>query len=254
MPASNSTTRFSDRVEDYIRYRPRYPVAALDLLAAECGLSPDSVIADIGSGTGILSELFLENGNSVIGVEPNRQMRAAAEELLAGYARFQSVDGRAEASRLPGECADFVTAAQAFHWFDVEPAAREFRRILRPEGYAVILFNDRRTVGDDFAVAYEALLRGLQGDYASIDHKNVSDETMLRFFGGKLKKARFDNLQTFDLPGLIGRAASASYFPARGSPAFAAAVADLTDLFSRYAAGGKVRFEYDCLMYYGHLL
>src|SRR5947209_11876909 len=126
----DSTSRFSSRVENYIRYRPGYPQSVVELLAGECGLTPTSVVADVGSGTGILTELFLRNGNTVYGVEPNREMREAGEGLLAGYPNFHSVDGRAEATGLPDASVDFVTAGQAFHWFDAQGARAEFSRIL----------------------------------------------------------------------------------------------------------------------------
>jgi SAM-dependent methyltransferase len=254
-PAANRTTRFSNRVDDYIKYRPHYPVEILDLLAEQCSFSPDSVVADIGAGTGILAKLFLDNGNPVLGVEPNTEMREAAERLLADYARYTSIDGSAEATQLPAECCDLLTAGQAFHWFEPLKARQEFLRILRPEGYAAILFNDRRTDSTPFLRDYEAFLQTLEGDYKQIDHKNISDEAMLVFFGGKVRKARFDNAQRFDLAGLIGRVASSSYCPARDDPRFADVTQTLTRLFEQYAQPeGCVVFEYDTIMYYGHML
>ena len=109
---SNSTTRFSDRVAYYIKYRPGYPAKVITLLNREIGLSPATVIADIGSGTGISSELFLKNGNRVFGVEPNQPMREAAESRLAGYDAFISINGTAEATTLPDASVDLVTAGQ----------------------------------------------------------------------------------------------------------------------------------------------
>src|SRR5689334_15561560 len=129
------TLRFSNRVDNYSKYRPTYPSAVLDLLAAECGLTSNALIADIGSGTGLLAELFLTNGNRVVGVEPNREMRAAGERLLANAPGFTSVDGTAEATTLAAGSVDFVTAGQAFHWFDRALARVEFARILKPEGW-----------------------------------------------------------------------------------------------------------------------
>ena len=122
----DATERFSNRVQDYARYRPHYPAAVIGCLEANCGLLETSVIADVGSGTGILTELFLRNGNPVLGVEPNRQMREAGERLRQDYPRFQSVAGRAEATTLPEQSVDFVTAGQAFHWFDRTKAKAEF--------------------------------------------------------------------------------------------------------------------------------
>jgi SAM-dependent methyltransferase len=253
-PPTNRTTRFSNRVEDYIKYRPDYPIEILDLLSAQCGFSPDTVVADIGSGTGILTRIFLDNDNAVIGVEPNDAMREAAEKLLVDYARFQSINGSAENTTLPAECCDLVVAGQAFHWFEPLKARQEFQRILRPEGHCVILFNDRQTDATPFLREYEAFLQSLEGDYKQIDHKNISDEAMLVFFGGKVKKARFDNFQRFDLDGLIGRVASSSYCPPRDDPRFAEVTAALKDLFTRHAHAGRVVFSYDTVMFYGHLL
>jgi SAM-dependent methyltransferase len=171
-PKANATTRFSDRVADYIKYRPHYPVEIIDLLAANCGLTPESVIADIGCGTGFLAELFLENGNPVIGVEPNREMREAGEAYLADYGRFTSLDGTAEATKLPGHAMDFVLAGQAFHWFDREKTRAEFQRVLKDDGFAVLVWNDRRVDATPFLRDYEELLQTYATDYNEINHKN----------------------------------------------------------------------------------
>src|SRR5213595_654680 len=132
---SDPTKRFSNRVENYIKYRPGYPDAVIDLLTEECRLTQQSIIADIGSGTGILSELFLKNGNSVFAIEPNAAMRRTAEDLLRKHPKFTSIDAAAEATTLDIASVDFVTAAQAFHWFDRKNARKEFARILKPEGW-----------------------------------------------------------------------------------------------------------------------
>lgn len=141
---TDPTQRFSSRVENYSRYRPSYPRQVLELLFEECGLTAASIIADIGSGTGIMTRLFLENGNQVFAVEPNREMRQEAEWNLASYSHFVSVDATAEATTLRAGSVDFVVAAQAFHWFDREKVRPEFVRILKPEGWVVLVWNDRR--------------------------------------------------------------------------------------------------------------
>src|SRR3712207_3362726 len=170
---ADPTRRFSNRVEDYIKYRPDYPRALVALLEDECGLTRESVVADVGSGTGILSELFLREGVRVYGVEPNREMREAGEELLAAYENFASVDGRAEATTLADDSVDFVTAGQAFHWFDTAAARREFRRILKDDGWAVLVWNDRRTEGTPLLAEYERLLLEYGTDYKEVDRKSV---------------------------------------------------------------------------------
>jgi ubiquinone/menaquinone biosynthesis C-methylase UbiE len=145
MPSRNPTQRFSGRVENYVRYRPGYPPEVLQLLRQECGLTPDHVIADAGSGTGILTRILLEAGCSVFAIEPNAEMRHAGERLLAAYPRFSSVAGSAEATSLPDHSVDFITAAQAAHWFHRDHARREFLRILKPGGWVVLAWNERCT-------------------------------------------------------------------------------------------------------------
>ena len=158
MTFTDAKQRFSNRVADYIRYRPGYPSTCLDLLREECGLQPAHVVADIGSGTGLLSKLFLDNGNRVFGVEPNAEMRSAGEEYLQEYANFSSVNGSAEETTLPSQSIDFITAGQAFHWFEPAKAKREFQRILKPGGWVVVVWNERRIFESRFGKEYEKLL------------------------------------------------------------------------------------------------
>jgi ubiquinone/menaquinone biosynthesis C-methylase UbiE len=130
----DSTKRFSNRVENYVKYRPHYPQEIINFLSEEIGLNSEKTIADIGSGTGISAELFLENGNKVYGIEPNKEMREAAEIYLEKYKYFISVNGTAEDTLLENDSMDIVLAGQAFHWFDVEKAKKEFKRILKGRG------------------------------------------------------------------------------------------------------------------------
>ena len=155
----NPTLRFTGRVENYVKYRPGYPAGIIETFVKECGLTAGSVVADIGSGTGILSEVFLKNGNRVFGVEPNHEMREAGSRLLGKYAGFMSVDGAAEATTLEDCSVDFVTAGQAFHWFDRQRARKEFVRILKPNGWVTLIWNERLTDTSPFLRAYEDLLR-----------------------------------------------------------------------------------------------
>src|SRR5271156_4696408 len=175
MPAQDATARFSSRVEKYVRYRPGYPKEIVDLLRKQCGLTADSVIADVASGTGIFTRMLLENGNRVFGVEPNAEMRHAGEEFLRSYPRFASVAGTAEATTLPDHGVDIVTAAQAAHWFDREKARREFIRILKPGGWCVLLWNERRTDSTPFLREYEQLLLTYGTDYREVRHERTTD-------------------------------------------------------------------------------
>jgi SAM-dependent methyltransferase len=250
----DSVRRFSSRVEYYIKYRPKYPHELIDFLKKELGLSSSSVIADVGSGPGVLAEMFLKNGNTVFCVEPNRGMREAAEKLLREYPNFKSVDGAAEATTLERESVDFVTAAQAFHWFDPQKTRAEFSRILKPGGWAVILWNSRRTDSTPFLKAYESFLQEHSVDYREVNQKNVDDEALSRFFApGGYRKEVFDNAQVFDYESLKGRVLSSSYMPMEGHPKYEPMIAELEKIFDEYRSGGTVTFEYDTEMYYGRI-
>jgi SAM-dependent methyltransferase len=250
---SDPTKRFSSRVEDYIRYRPSYPEAVIPWLQGECGLTLESRVADIGSGTGILSRLFLDFGCHVSGVEPNAGMRQAAARLMAGEPRFHSVDGRAEATTLLSACVDFVTAGQAFHWFDPAAARAEFRRILRPKGWVVLIWNER-LVTPGFLTEYEDLLQRLSTDYGRVDHRQVGDEAIGKFFAHESwRAASFPNHQDFDWEGLRGRLLSSSYAPLPGSPKYEPMMEELAAIFANYQEGGQVRVVYETKMYVGRI-
>ena len=247
---TDPTKRFSDRVNNYVRYRPGYPTAVLDLLREECRLRETAVIADIGSGTGILSELFLQNGNPVYGVEPNDEMRAAAEKLLSNYVRFTSVNGTAEATTLPDHCADFVVVGQAFHWFDPVEAGWELRRILRPDGWAVLVWNMRDDSGSPFMTGYETLMNRYAIRYQEVTQTR-SHNNIPRFFGAKPATRKFLNEQIFDWDSLLGRSLSSSYAPLAGHPNYVQMVNELKQLFDTYAANGRIHFLYTTRVYYG---
>ncbi|HEU4716197.1 MAG TPA: class I SAM-dependent methyltransferase [Bacteroidia bacterium] len=247
-----TTERFSDRVANYVKYRPGYPAEVLNHLREAGVLRTDSVIADIGSGTGISARLFLENDFEVFGVEPNREMREAGESFLAAYKRFHSVDGTAEQTTLADRSVDVVVAGQAFHWFDAEKAKTEFRRILRPGGYVVLAWNDRRTDSTDFLKAYEDLLKMFGTDYAKVNHRNIDEKKFDEFWGtGKWHSFSVYNFQDFDFAGLKGRLLSSSYVPAENHADSKLMLDVLKKIFLRYQENGKVRFEYDTRVYYG---
>jgi len=250
----DSTKRFSSRVANYTRYRPGYPKAIIDLLRSECVLTKASVIADIGSGTGKLTELFLENGNRVFGVEPNREMRETGERLLKKFPYFTSVDGTAEATALPDRCADFIIAGQAFHWFDREQCRPEFLRILKPGGRVLIVWNDRRTDATPFLVDYEKLLADFSTDYAQVNHRRVDDPATVReFFRSEPCLKTFPYSQVFDYEGLKGRLLSSSYAPEAGQPNHESMLARLRAIFAAHQKDGQVVFEYDTRVHYGRL-
>jgi SAM-dependent methyltransferase len=252
---TDPTQRFSTRVENYIKYRPSYPSQVMATLRDECKLTPASLVADIGSGTGLLSELFLRNGNRVFAVEPNPEMRLAAERLWQDHPNFVSLPGRAEATGLGDHSLDFIVAGQAFHWFDQSLARLEFSRILKPAGWVMLVWNERQTSSSPFLAAYEGLLQRYATDYTQVDHRYVVDEAALsRFFGpnGYQQKA-FPYRQNFDYDGLRGRLLSSSYTPEAGHPNHAPMLAGLSQVFQAHQVDGRVAFEYTTNMYYGRL-
>lgn len=249
-----ATERFSDRVENYVKYRPGYPAEVIDRLREAGVLTADAVIADVGSGTGISSWLYLENGFEVFSVEPNAEMRKAAEEYLSAYKRFHSVNGTAEATTLADHSVDMILAGQAFHWFDVEKAKAEFKRILKPGGNVVLVWNDRRPDSTDFLRAYEDLLKMFGTDYAKVNHRNIDEKVFDAFWGeGKWNSFSVDNFQDFTFEGLKGRLFSSSYVPAEDHPDSPFMVSVLKKIFARYQENGLVRFEYDTRVFYGEL-
>ena len=249
------TLRFSSRVENYAKYRPGYPTGVITTLAEECGLTPNSTVADIGSGTGILSQLFLKNGNRVFGVEPNREMREAGERLLGKYPGFTSVNGTAEATALADSSVDFVTAGQAFHWFDRERARKEFARILRSNGWVALIWNERLTDTSHFLRAYEGLLQQYGTDYVAVDHRNVDTDAITAFFASQpFTLRKFDNQQIFDWNGLKGRLLSSSYTPEPGHSDHQPMLDVLRALFDKHQSNGEVSFDYVTLLYFGRLV
>jgi ubiquinone/menaquinone biosynthesis C-methylase UbiE len=256
---TDSKQRFSSRVDAYREFRPRYPTAVIDLLQRQCSLTPASVIADIGAGTGMLAELFLRQGNSVFAVEPNRAMRAACEELRPQYPKLTCIDGSAEATTLPDHAADFVTVGQALHWFDLSNARAEFVRILQPGGWCAVIYNERRIAGDAFHDGYERVLNAFGIDYECVRSKYPQQQKLAEFFTAQkgataaMQQSSFPNAQEFDLSGLKGRILSSSYIPQLGHPRYPAMLRQVEELFSQCQKDGHVRLEYDCVITYGRL-
>lgn len=246
------TRRFSDRVLDYIRYRPRYPREVVPHLVEACGLEAEAAIADVGSGTGFLAERFLEHGFLVFGIEPNTEMREAGERYLRNHSRFRSRDGRAEATGLPDQSVAMIAAGQAFHWFDRDRARAEFGRILKRGGHVALIWNERRTGDDPFGRAYEAILRTHAPEYDASSHRHLGEDEIIAFFRPvRPSVASFPNSQELDLPGLEGRLLSASYAPKPGQPRHEPMMEALRRAFAEHQIGRMVRFSYDTKVYYG---
>ncbi len=247
---SDTVERFSSRVANYVKYRPGYPRGVIGHLEKNCGLTHESVIADIGCGTGISSQLFLENCNSVIGVEPNAAMRAAAVEFLADFPDFRLIDGTSENTKLADGSVDIVVAAQAFHWFDADKTRAEFHRILKPGGYIVLIWNERQLTTTPFLIEYEGFLLKYADDYSNVRHENIDANRLEDFFRAPFQSATFPNFQIFDFDGLKGRMLSASYMPDESNSVFEAMIEELRMLFAKHAENGRIKVLYDTNLYH----
>ncbi|PYS90358.1 MAG: class I SAM-dependent methyltransferase [Acidobacteria bacterium] len=247
---TGTVERFSDRVENYVKYRPGYPPAMLQFFKERLGLTTDSVIADIGSGTGISSKPFLENGNVVYGVEPNAAMRAAAESYLNVFNNFRSISGTSENTGMPERSFDLVIAAQAFHWFEPESTRRELKRIAKPDAYVCLIWNERQLDSTPFLRDYEALLLKCANDYERVRHENIDETVLASFFEQDFQRATFANHQKLDFDGLKGRILSSSYMPNVGDPKFEPMENELKALFAKHAQGGKITILYDTNLFY----
>jgi SAM-dependent methyltransferase len=250
------TARFSGRADDYVKTRPSYPEGVLAILRETCGLAAEYAVADLGSGTGIFTALLLESGATVHAVEPNLDMRAAAEAALGKEPGFRSVAGRAEATTLPDASVDLVTAAQAFHWFDVEGTRAEMRRILRPpptgRASVALVWNDRDLGSTPFLRAYEALLGARCPKYRELQGKADSVDKFEALLGkGGWSRRAVPNEQRLDREGLVSRLLSSSYAPRPGDPGHDETFAELRALFDRHAEGGEVVMLYETVVITG---
>ena len=246
-----TSDRFTNTVDYYSKYRPSYPEDVLNLLLNECQLSSSSIIADIGSGTGLLSCLFLKYGCTVFCVEPNEKMRESAEHQLCHFPNFHNINGSAEATTLPSDSIDIVTAGTAFHWFDRDKARNEFLRILKNNGYCVLIWNLRAEFSSPMMAAYENLLRQYGTDFNVKTPEKIADKEIFDFFGGAVNIKLYSNHQVLNEEGLIGRLLSTSYVPKPGQANFNEMLDQAHHLFRQYQIEGHVEFIYSTKCYYG---
>ncbi|HMQ69886.1 MAG TPA: class I SAM-dependent methyltransferase [Ignavibacteria bacterium] len=252
LQTNNSVERFSNRVESYVKYRPHYPKEITGFLNKECGFDNTKIVADIGSGPGISCENFIENGNTVYAVEPNDEMRKAAEEIFRDSENFISINGTAEATTLENNSADLIIAGQAFHWFDKEKCRIEFKRILKEDGNVVLMWNDKIS-SNDFMRDYYELIKKFGKDYDKINHTNVDDQVIGKFFSPlEFKKKSIRHVHPLDYAGLEGRLLSSSYIPLEGD-SFEIMIKELKDMFVKYSENDKVEMEYQTNLYYGKM-
>ena len=250
---TDSVERFSNRVANYVKYRPDYPQEIVPFLAENCGLTSQSVIADVGCGTGISTKMFLENGNRVLGVEPNEAMRDAAIECLKEFPDFKPINGTSTDTTLDDRSIDMVVAAQAFHWFDAEPTRAEFERILKPDGYVVLIWNERQIDTTAFHAEYEAFLIRYARDYEIVRHENLAADELARFYQHDYASLTFPNHQDFDFDGLKGRMLSASYMPNEQAAVFPEMISELQTIFAKHERNGRIRVLYDTNVYFSRL-
>ncbi len=250
---SDTIERFSNRVENYVKYRPGYPREIIAFLEKKCGMTHESLIVDVGCGTGISSAVFLENCNRVIGVEPNAAMRAAAEQQLVQFPDFSLVDGTSDNTTIPDRSVEFVIAAQAFHWFDADTTRAEFHRILKPGGYIVLIWNERQIDTTPFLLEYEVFLLKYASDYANVRHDKIDAGSLGDFFAREYDSATFPNVQIFDFDGLVGRSLSSSYMPTESDAVFSEMIEELRGLFAKHAENGRIKIFYDTKVYFSQV-
>ena len=245
---TNSTERFSKRSEGYLKYRAGYSPILLDFLKRECGLTSKCVVADVGSGTGLLAELLLRNGNKVYGVEPNREMREAAERVLGRYPGFESLAAQAESTTLASHSIDLVTVGRALHWFDYHKALSEFARIVKPRGWVVVVWLKRKT-STPMLAQYEELLLTHASEHRG--KKSIQRKMENQLLAERFRNMIVDCQWTFNLDQLKGHTLSLSVSPDVGHPNYAPLIHGLEALFDKYHADDRLVFDYETSIYYG---
>ena len=246
----DNTQRFSNKVENYVKYRPHYPAAIVTYLQERFGFT-SGAIADVGAGTGILTKLFLDAGYKVYAVEPNEPMLAKAITLLNDYPGFTAVAGTAENTTLANNSVDAVMAAQAFHWFDAEKSKAEFTRILKANGLVLLVWNERR-IASAFEKEYEELINRHGKDYVQVKHRNIEVSDLAAFFApAPMELKEFSNQQVFDFEGFKGRLLSSSYMPVPTDPGYDDMITALQELFNKYQQAGTITITYDTKVYAG---
>lgn len=252
MMTKDNTQRFSSRVDNYIKYRPTYPTQLIDYLVTDVGINEESIVADLGAGTGIFTELLIPKAKKVLAVEPNDAMRFAAEALLNQYDNFYSINGSAEQTNIEDNSIDFITMAQAYHWIDSAKGLKEFQRIAKPSAILILVWNNRID-NTDFLLAYEDILQNYASDYKEVNHQNLTEDEIGFCFEGRVIKRVFTNQQLFDYAGLLGRVKSSSYVPEEDSPQFRKLESELQMAFANYNENNQVAFNYHTEIYWGRL-
>lgn len=245
----NNTAKFDGKGDIYAKARPKYAVEVFDYIKNTLQIPERSVFADIGSGTGIFSEQLLDNGYRVFAVEPNTDMRKKAEEKLSLYQDFVSLNGTDSNTAIPNQSVDCITTAQAFHWFDAEAFKKECRRILKPYGKVIIIYNTRDRSAE-CNVALSDLHRKYCPDFRGFS-KGMNGEKCRAFFDNKCDVFRADNSQTYDRQGYIDRILSSSYSLCESDDRFAEYIAEANRLFDAFSNNGALTVPMHTVAYIG---
>ena len=251
MKPIHPTKRFSARVESYSKYRPTYPDDIIDCLSIECNLTTHSLITDVGSGTGLLSQLFLDNGNTVIGIEPNNEMRISGDALLSRYTGFTSLPGTAENTGAPDNSTDFVIAGHAAHWFNAQPAKTEFHRILKPQGTIALIWNTRNPDGSDFMAVFEDFMHHFARDemgQPGFEGGQKRDPGLI--LGDKIELRTFHNEQSLDNEGLLGRVQSSSMMPLKTDHNYDEMKTALHQIFLKHQINDTIKLHYKTELFF----
>ncbi len=245
----NTTQVYSSKAEKYARYRWSYAPEAIQTILDVTGITAESVVADIGAGTGILTQEFVGQVKRIFAVEPNPEMRAIATRKLAQYPSCQVVDGRSEATTLADNSIDLITAAQAIHWFDPQAAKKEFHRILKPAGWLAIC----RNYGTDHELG-----EALQDVYpVETDTETLmigkSQPRSFYFEDGEYRRQEYPFKIQVTWEEFFGGVSTASFAPDEGSLLYAEFENGVRKVFDRFSSEGLILQQGVTELYLGQI-
>ena len=248
-----NTKKFDGRATDYTASRPSYALELIDYLYSDCGITNSSMIADVGSGTGKFAKHLLDKGSEVYCVEPNSDMRSIAENELCGYQNFHSVMGDAENTTLKNDSVDYITTAQAFHWFDVSKFKQECLRIIKSGGAVFLIWNVRSNsdlLNKELFRIYSTYCPNFHGFSGGIEK---DDQRIKDFFNGNYDYVSFDNPLLFDRERFVTRSLSSSYYLKEGDSEYEKYIEALNKLFDKYQNNGIVSVANQSVAYFGNI-
>ena len=252
----DTKNRFSEKVENYVKYRPHYPKKLIEFMEMHDILKKDYVIADVGAGTGKFTELLLQSGYTVNAIEPNRPMLKACKEIYGKYSNLKCIEGSSDVTTLADNSVDLITTAQAFHWFEIEDTKTEWERILKPNKYVALIWNSRLK-GEKttpFQRQYEEFVKKYGKEYTRMQENfRVQEKIDILFKKNGYLEFHTPYSQTFNFGSLMGRALSSSYMPQPRDKLYPKMVEALKALFENHQVENQVSIEYDTELIYGKL-